>query len=126
MLSEIKKIVISKSGDLDMNKKAKKILKNIKKIRYDYVHKKEALKALKNIEDDTKYTLSAKDKSYIKEYAKETFGSTVYAYWLYVYTAYNQKFKEGWIPDNYFGNVVIPKINKGIGHISNMKTLSKK
>lgn len=108
----------------------KTILKNKLKIyqkkRYDSIHKKQALDALKTIQEDTGYELTKKQKSMIKEYAVEILGSASYVYWLYVYTAYNQQFKEGWIPDNYFGYVVAPKVNKGIGEISNIKTLSKK
>lgn len=102
------------------------MLRKILKIRYDHRHKTEAIKALKAIEQDTNYTLSKKDKTSIKDYAKEVLGSSVYAYWLYVYTANNQGFVEGWIPDNYYGYIVVPKINKGIGDISSIKTLSKK
>lgn len=64
--------------------------------------------------------------SLIKDYASEVFGSSVYAYWLYVYTAYNQKFVEGWIPDNYFGHIVVPVINKEIRQLAAKKTLSRK
>lgn len=112
-----------------MNKGAKRFipsLEQIHNIRLDQKHKKEALIALRDIEKNTGYTLSKKLESQIKEYAKETFGSSVYAYWLYVYAAFNQKFVEGWIPDNYFGKVVAPKINKGIGEVSQAKTLSRK
>jgi hypothetical protein len=37
-------------------------------------------------------------------------GSMVYAPWLYVYSAVAGGFREGWIPDNYYGEVVIPAI----------------
>lgn len=109
-----------------MKNKPKSVLQNIRKYRYDQIHKQEAMHALKCIESDTGYTLTADQKRKIKDYAKEVLGSTKCSYWLYVYTAYNQKFKEGWIPDNYFGYSVAPKINKGIGSISNIKTLSRK
>ncbi len=42
------------------------------------------------------------------------------------FTAYQQEFKEGWIPDNYFGRVVCPKINGDFRNLSNLKTLSRR
>jgi len=83
-----------------MKKISKKKLNNYKKHNYDHRHKMEAYQV---IEKDTNYVLSNKNKSIIDEYAKEVLRSTVYSPWLYVYTAYNQKFIEGWLPDNYFG-----------------------
>jgi hypothetical protein len=109
-----------------MKKIIEKTIKTARKVLYDQDHKRLALNILKNIEHNTKYTLPKKQVTLIKEYAKEVFGSSVYAYWLYVYATYNEKFVEGWIPDNYFGYVVAPKINKGIELISGKKTLSKK
>lgn len=53
-------------------------------------------------------------------------GSKKYAPWLYVYTAFNQEFKEGWIPDNYYGKVVVPKTNNHLGSLANVKTLTNK
>ncbi|SDO04412.1 sugar-transfer associated ATP-grasp domain-containing protein [Alkalicoccus daliensis] len=100
--------------------------KNSAKDQANLRHKKQALEALNHIENNSNYVLSKKQKSEIDEYSKATFGSAAYAYWLYVYTAYNEEFIEGWIPDNFFGYVVAPKVNKGIGKIANVKTLSKK
>jgi len=102
------------------------ILNDLRNYRYHKSHKKTALNALRNIEKDTNYKLSSRNKKMIKDYACEILGSSNYAYWLYVYTAYNQKFKEGWIPDNYFGEIVTPNINSGIGRIANIKTLTNK
>jgi len=62
-------------------------------------------------------------RSTIDDYALEILGSKMYAPWLYVYTAYNQEFKEGWIPDNYFGYIVAPIVNKGLGSLAATKTL---
>ncbi|MEI7038248.1 sugar-transfer associated ATP-grasp domain-containing protein [Fulvimonas yonginensis] len=43
-----------------------------------------------------------------EEYAREVLGSVRYAPWLQVYAAVSGAFKEGWIPDNYYGLVVDP------------------
>jgi len=42
------------------------------------------------------------------EYAREVLGSARYAPWLHVYAAVSGGFREGWIPDNYYGLVVDP------------------
>lgn len=42
------------------------------------------------------------------QYAREVLGSIRYAPWLYVYAAVAGSFREGWIPDNYYGLVVDP------------------
>ena len=109
-----------------MKSQIKKQLDKYKEKRYNIRHGKEALKILDVIEKDTNYKLSNKMRSTIDDYALEILGSKMYAPWLYVYTAYNQEFKEGWIPDNYFGYIVAPKVNKGLGTLAATKTLSKK
>jgi hypothetical protein len=59
-------------------------------------------------------------------YAIEVLGSHVYSPWLYVYSAFCGEFKEGWIPDNYYGSVVVPKYNSGeYGRLSSLKSLNR-
>src|SRR5699024_10607788 len=82
--------------------------------------------SLESIKKKTNYKLSNIEKKLCNDYAVEILGSKRYTEWLYVYTAFNQEFKEGWIPDNYFGKVVFPQINNHIGNISDIKTLTRK
>ena len=58
-------------------------------------------------------------------YARDVFGDAVYAPWLRVYAAFSGTFKEGWIPDNYYGGVVVPSMKGGYGRISNLKPMSR-
>ena len=58
------------------------------------------------------------------EYARDVLGDRVYAPWLYVYSAVVGDFKEGWIPDNYYGKVVIPAIKGNYRTLAQFKTLS--
>ena len=58
------------------------------------------------------------------EYAREVLGHSHYAPWLYVYTAIAGTFKEGWIPDNYYGSVVVPKLKGSYGDIADLKPLT--
>lgn len=56
-------------------------------------------------------------------YAREVLGHARYAPWLYVYSAIAGCFKEGWIPDNFYGSVVVPKLKGGYGKVSSLKAL---
>jgi len=56
-------------------------------------------------------------------YAIDVFGHHHFAPWLYVYSAIAGRFKEGWIPDNYYGSVVVPKLKGVYGKVSCLKSL---
>jgi hypothetical protein len=58
------------------------------------------------------------------EYARDVLGSIRYSYWLKAYTVFSETFKEGWIPDNYYGKVVIPAWQGNYGRASYYKALS--
>jgi Sugar-transfer associated ATP-grasp len=60
------------------------------------------------------------------EYAKEVLGSRKYSPWLRAYTVFSGTFKEGWIPDNYYGSVVVPKLKGDYGEVSDYKSLSRR
>lgn len=109
-----------------MKKRIQNIISKGQEAYYHRAFNSAAIKALKNIEKNTKYKLQNKIKSEINEYSKDVLGSLKYAPWLYVYTAYNQSFKEGWIPDNYYSLKVLPEINNEFRKISSIKTISKK
>ncbi len=59
-----------------------------------------------------------------EEYAADVLGSRIFAPWLYLYAAVAGEFREGWIPDNYYGRIVVPNINGAFGSISVIKTLT--
>lgn len=92
--------------------------------RYHYWHKKMASNILRSIEQqrgETDITL----KKRCDEYAREVLKGSWFAPWLYVYSAIASEFREGWIPDNYYGHVVVPAIKGNHGNISKLKSLSK-
>lgn len=62
----------------------------------------------------------------IDAYAREVLGSPRFAPWLRVYTFWAGEFKEGWIPDNYFGRVVLPVVQGPGRSISDFKTLTRR
>lgn len=59
----------------------------------------------------------------ISDYAQEHFGSTIYAPWLMVYTTYRGGFREGWIPENFFHEVVVHQLNGKYHMLDNARTL---
>ncbi|WP_225034854.1 sugar-transfer associated ATP-grasp domain-containing protein [Winogradskyella sp. SM1960] len=76
-----------------------------------------ALKAL-NIIESYKGKLQPKLKKQSNEYASEVLGNKAYAPWLYVYSAFQNRFEDGWIPDNYYAKEVIPKLNGDYGKVA--------
>lgn len=101
-------------------------LRSIKsKISYsDYhrMHKQKALNFLKLIKKYNSQDLTPQLKQLADEYAIQVLGGKEFAPWLYVYSAMNGIFKEGWIPDNYFGTVISPSL--GLSQATQFKTFS--
>jgi hypothetical protein len=60
-----------------------------------------------------------------EEYATEVLRHKKFSPWLLVYTAVAGSFKEGWIPDNFYGARVIPIIQGRHGRVSSLKSLSR-
>ena len=88
-------------------------------------HKKSAYAILKSIEAVKGKT----DPKLIKlsnEYALDVLGRKEFSPWLYVYSAIAQTFKDGWIPDDYYGKIVVPKLKGNYGDISNYNALTKR
>lgn len=94
-----------------------------KDFMYHSTHKSIALKVLKNIESD-KGKIDKRLIQLCNEYAADVLGSKKYAPWLYVYAALNSEFKEGWIPDNYFGKIVVPALKGDYGAIADNNALT--
>jgi len=88
-----------------------------------YQHKLRAESLLKNIELE-KGNLKPKYKKLAVEYAQDVLGWVGFAPWLITYSAMAGEFKEGWIPDNYYEEVVYP--GSSITSISREKSLSSK
>jgi hypothetical protein len=91
---------------------------------YDNWHEQSALKAVNIIEQYNVQKLSPRLRKLADDYAIQVLGGKEYAPWLYVYTLVSGDFKEGWIPDNFFGKIVLPRINKDLRLLPNFKTFS--
>ena len=98
-------------------------LKSVLDYRYHRNHMILARKILMSIER-AKGALSRQIMKHCDSYAIDVLGGRNFAAWLYVYSAVAGRFKEGWIPDNYYGSVVLPRIKGGYGKVSSLKSLN--
>lgn len=99
-------------------------IKSAGRYKFHWHHRQQAQKALRSLER----AYGRPDPAQLQladAYARDVFGDAVYAPWLRVYTVFNRTFKEGWIPDNYYGSVVVPSMKGWHGKISNLKTISR-
>lgn len=103
----------------------KKAQKKALAYRFHRISNATATKALENI-SQAKGPFSSALKNKADAYAQEVLGWKGYAPWLYVYSHIAGEFKEGWLPDNFYGSVVINKIQGDYGRISNLKPLTNK
>ena len=90
---------------------------------YHAGHAKQAIEVLRQLAAGGKKVRPSDARS-CKDYATEVFGHPQYAAWLLVYTAVSGAFKEGWIPDNFYGAKVVPAIQGRHGRVSFLKSLS--
>lgn len=92
--------------------------------RYHWNPNNKVMKILRNIEKDQGNKLSSQTIKLCDAYAIEILGHKKYAYWLYVYSAIAGGFKEGWISDRYFKDVVIPNIDGDYRNLAKHKSLN--
>ena len=104
---------------------AKSAGKEILKFRLHWVSKHQAKKILKSIEQEKGKTAPHLLKL-SEEYAKDVLGWRGYAPWLKVYSAVAETFNEGWVPDNYYGMVVVPAIQGDYGRVSFLNSITGK
>jgi hypothetical protein len=90
-------------------------------LRFHRIHRAQATWILRAVEKSFGKTSRA-DLDRADAYAREVLGHVRYAPWLYVYSAIAGRFKEGWIPDNYYGRVVVPSLNGGYGRASALRS----
>ncbi len=108
----------------EVERMIKRSLKRAGQHKFHMHHGTEARRALRSLEKK----FGKADPINLKladAYASDVFGSAVYAPWLRVYTAFNGTFREGWIPDNYYGSVVVPNMKGSYGKLSGLKSTSR-
>ncbi len=90
---------------------------------YHARHAAEAMQILRDLKA-AGTALRRPDIRRCEEYSADIFHDKKYAPWLLVYSAISGGFREGWIPDNFYGSKVVPAIQGRHGHISFLKSLS--
>lgn len=101
---------------------AKSAIIKRREILYNASHRRMATNALRAIEEK-KGKLSNNIISQCDSYAIEYLGGKEYAPWLYVYSAMQGEFKEGWLPWNYYDKVVDPALNGEFSPPSKLRAL---
>jgi Sugar-transfer associated ATP-grasp len=91
---------------------------------YHQWHRQSALAAVRALKKSMGCALSLHLRKRADDYAIDVLGGKQYAPWLYVYTLVSGCFKEGWIPDNFFGLHVDPNVNKDLRAVTHLKTFS--
>ena len=108
---------------MDLKLALKKSTRILLRKRYHYISNSNAHKVLRGIEKNSgKLSLTLKKQA--DDYAKDVLGWKGYAPWLYVYSAIQEEFKEGWVPDNFYRDKVIDAIQGDYGKVSFLKPLS--
>ncbi|SIT40932.1 conserved hypothetical protein [Paraburkholderia piptadeniae] len=108
---------------VDFEQLAKASVKKLAKYKFHRDHAIQAREILRTIEK-LHGKISPTVVRQTDSYARDVFGDAIYAPWLRVYAAVNGSFKEGWIPDNYYGAVVVPRTKGWYGKISTLKSAS--
>ncbi len=108
---------------LNLKLAAKEIINSAIDYRYHRFCVSQANRLLNGIEDSIGKTPS-RDIKLSDQYAVEILGHKHFAPWLYVYSAISGGFKEGWMPDNFYGSTVVPVFKGGYGKVSSLKPLN--
>ena len=90
---------------------------------YHADHAARAIKVIRRLNAAGKRVRPA-DAQRCQDYAIEVLRHRAYVPWLMVYSALAGEFKEGWIPDNFYGSRVVHAIQGPPGHVSFLKSLS--
>ncbi|MEX0604309.1 MAG: hypothetical protein WD623_11350 [Marinobacter sp.] len=94
-----------------------------KELSFHESHAYQVSKILENIEPE-RGILPKQLIGECDDYAIEILGHKKYAPWLYVYSTMAGKFKQGWIPDNFYGSQVVPNLNGHYGACASLKPLN--
>lgn len=95
----------------------------VKDARYHRRHRRIAREVLRTVES-FRGRIDRKLRARCDEYAGDVLGWRGYAPWLRVYAAMAREFREGWIPDNFYGRVVKPALKGEHGDLSDLKSMT--
>lgn len=68
--------------------------------------------------------LKAADRARCDAYAVEVLGHAKFAPWLHVYAHVAGSYKDGWIPDNFYDECVLPRTSGPYGELSGLRSLN--
>ncbi|WP_170972006.1 sugar-transfer associated ATP-grasp domain-containing protein [Rhodobacter sp. SY28-1] len=68
--------------------------------------------------------LNATDRARCDAYAVEVLGHAKFAHWLYVFAHVAGEYRDGWIPDNFYDECVLPHNSGNYGELSNLRGLN--
>lgn len=91
--------------------------------RYHQYSVREARRVVKSIEA-AKGPLPRQVVKCCDDYSSDVYGHRHFAAWLYAYSAVAGQFKEGWIPDNYYGSTVVPQLKGDYAVVARLKSLN--
>jgi hypothetical protein len=111
-----------------LNLGVKKFVQSVRQNRDDRLYhensNKSATRTFGYLEKQ-KGPLKASNKKDCDDYAVGVLSDIRYAPWLYVYSTFAGQFREGWLPSNYWGRVIVPKIQGVHGRVSELKSMNK-
>lgn len=92
--------------------------------KYDVQDRKRALKVLSVVERQSAAVAPAVRRQ-AEQYAASVLGSKRFTPWLLVYAAMAGEFRDGWLPDNFYGRVVVPNLNHALRYVADLKSFTR-
>lgn len=89
-------------------------------------HRRRMTIAVRALEARLGRSLSPSERTSSRDYASEVLGDSRYTEGLMLYCVIAGEFREGWIPWEYFTDVVSPRINGHLRHVAKVKTLARR
>ena len=68
--------------------------------------------------------LNSADRARCDAYAVEVLGHAKYAPWLYIYSHVAGEYRDGWIPDNFYDECVVPNNSGQYGELCSLRSLN--
>ncbi len=102
---------------------AKRVGKSVLRQHYSRNHLNAARTTLRKVER-AYGPIKPADRKRCDAYAVEVLGHAKYAPWLHVYSVVAGQFKDGWIPDNFFDECVLPHNSGKHGELSQFRSLN--
>lgn len=107
----------------DFTDRLKNVAKAAWSLQYNRMNARWAAGILKGLEAEG-HTLPDATRQRCDAYAREVLGAKKYAPWLHVYSCVAGEFREGWMPDNFYGEKVVGQISGAYGDAADLRALN--